>query len=86
MLFDKTKELSFDFDNKPKRFIDIETGDNISLYADNIRVNYKEAVRNYFKELKLKCGHYKVKYVEADINAGFNNILSTYMIERQKFV
>ncbi len=84
--FDKTKELSFDFDNKPKRFIDIETGDNISLYADNIRVNYKEAVRNYFKELKLKCGHYKVKYVEADINAGFNNILSTYMIERQKFV
>ena len=85
-VFDKVKELSFDFDNRPKRFIDIETGDYINLYADNVKDNYEKAVKDYFNNLRLKCAQYRIKYVEADINAGFNNILTTYMIERQKFV
>jgi len=85
-VFDKIKELSFDFDNRPKRFIDIETGDYINLYADNVKDNYEKAVKDYFNNLRLKCAQYRIKYVEADINAGFNNILTTYMIERQKFV
>jgi uncharacterized protein (DUF58 family) len=84
-VFDKKKELGFDFDNKPKRFIDVETGEYINLYADTIKENYHRAVGNYFEALKLKCAQYKIKYVEADINKDFNNILTTYMIERQKF-
>ena len=85
-VYDKAKELTFDFDNRPKRFIDIETGDYINLYPDNIKDNYEKAVKNYFDNLRLKCGQYRIKYVEADINKGFNAILTTYMIERQKFV
>lgn len=84
-VFDKKKELTFDFDNKPKRFIDVETGEFINLYADTIKDNYHTAVGNYFDALKLKCAQYKIKYVEADINRDFNNILTTYMVERQKF-
>lgn len=83
---DKAKEMSFDFDNTPKRFIDVETGEFINLYPDTIKDNYKEAAASYFKNLKLKCGQYRIKYVEADIKAGFNTILTTYMVERQKFV
>ncbi len=85
-VFDKEKELTFNFDNQPKRFIDIETGEHINLYPDTIKDNYEKAVKAYFTNLKLKCGQYRIKYVEADINAGFNQILTTYMIERQKFV
>mgnify|MGYP003627692765 CR=1 FL=1 len=85
-VFDKEKELTFNFDNRPKRFIDIETGDYINLYADNVKDNYENAVKEYFNSLKLRCGQYRIKYVEADINAGFNGILTAYMIERQKFV
>ena len=85
-VFDKSKELTFDFENKPKRFVDVETGEFINLYSDNVKENYKKAVDNYFDALRLKCGQYKIKYVEADINKDFNNILTTYMIERQKFV
>ncbi|MBT8266268.1 MAG: DUF58 domain-containing protein [Bacteroidia bacterium] len=85
-VFDREKELVFNFDNKPKRFIDVETGEHINLYAQNIKDNYEEAVKKYFDDIRLKCGQYKIKYVEANINAPFNKILSTYMIERQKFV
>ncbi|WP_417876408.1 DUF58 domain-containing protein [Winogradskyella sediminis] len=85
-VFDKEKEQFFDFDNRPKRFIDVETGDYINLYADNIKDNYERAVNKYFTDLKMKCGQYRIKYVEADINAGFDSVLTTYMIEHQKFL
>ncbi len=84
-VFDKEKEVLFDFDNSPKRYVDVETGEHINLYAENIKDNYKEAVRTYFETIKLKCGQYRIKYVEADINKKFDNILTTYMVERQKF-
>jgi uncharacterized protein (DUF58 family) len=85
-VFDKAKELKFDFDDKPKRFIDVETGEYINLYADTIKDGYNKAVKDYFEALRLKCAQYKIKYVEADINKDFNNVLTMYMVERQKFV
>ncbi|WP_418603606.1 DUF58 domain-containing protein [Hwangdonia sp.] len=85
-VIDKDKELKFDFDNKPKRFIDVETGEHINLYADSIKDNYHKAVSSYFDALRLKCAQYKIKYIEADINNHFNDVLTTYMVERKKFV
>lgn len=82
---DKKKEFSFDFDNSPRRFVDVETGEKVDLYAENIKEGYQKAVETYFADLKLKCGQYGIKYVEADINEKFDKILTTYMVERQKF-
>lgn len=85
-VFDKEKEIDFNFDNKPKRFVDTETGEYINLYADNIKENYEKAVNTYFNNIQLKCGQYKIKYIAANINESFDKILTTYMLERQKFV
>ncbi len=84
-VFDGKRELVFDFDNAPKRFIDVETGEHINLYAETVKSTYNDAVNNYFDEIKLKCGQYRINYVEADINKDFSNILTTYFLERQKF-
>jgi len=84
-VIDKAKEQTFDFDNKPRRFMDVETGDFLDVYPDTIKENYQKAVTLYFSELKLKCAQYRIKYVEADINQDFSKILTTYLIERQKF-
>ncbi|MCK7589131.1 DUF58 domain-containing protein [Subsaxibacter sp. CAU 1640] len=84
-VFDSEKELKFDFDNAPKRFIDVETGEHINLYPDSIKDNYESDVQAYFDELRLKCGQYQIKYVEADITKSFDKILTTYMVERGKF-
>lgn len=85
-VFDKSKELTFDFDNKPKRFIDVETGEHINLYSEQVKDNYEALVGDYFKELRVKCGQNRIKYVEADINKNFDAILTSYMLERQKFI
>ena len=85
-VYDKAKEMNFNFNNKPKRFIDIETGDFVNLYADQVKENYEKAVLYYFEELKMKCLQYKIKYVAADINQAFDAVLTSYMVEREKFI
>ena len=84
-VIDKEKELNFDFDNTPKRFVDVETGSHIDLYADNFKDSYQKAVGNYFGELKLQCAKYRIKYVQADVGENFEKILTTYLVERQNF-
>lgn len=84
-VYDKKKEVLFDFDNKPQRFTDVETGESINLYPNTIKESYKESVEAYFKALRLRCANYKIKYVEANINTGFDTVLTAYMIARQKF-
>lgn len=84
--YDKEKEIEFDFSNRPKRFVDVETGAHVNLYADTIRGDYKEAVKDYFTALKIRCGQYRIKYVPVAINEDFSAILTTYLLERQKFV
>ncbi|MBA3985821.1 MAG: DUF58 domain-containing protein [Flavobacteriales bacterium] len=84
-VMDKEKEVAFAYDNKPRRFMDVETGDYLDVYPDVIKENYQNAVSGYFSDLKLKCAQYRIKYVEADVNQDFSKILTTYLIERQKF-
>lgn len=82
--FDGKTELNFNFDNAPKKFVDLETGEEINIYAENVRGKYKEIVENYFKDLKNKCLQYQIDYVPVDINAGFNDVLTKYLISRKK--
>lgn len=85
-VFDLKRELGFEFGDEPRRFTDVETGEKMDLYAENVKESYRQAVEEYFAGLKLKCAQYGIKYVEADINENFDRILSTYLVERQKFV
>ena len=84
-LLDHEHELNFDFENQPKRFVDVETGKHIDVYADNIKNAYKTKVEEYIKALKLTCLQYKIKYVGVDIRDDFSTVLNTFMVERQKF-
>ncbi|OIQ30044.1 MAG: hypothetical protein BM564_04560 [Bacteroidetes bacterium MedPE-SWsnd-G2] len=84
-VLDKSKEVNFDFDNAPRKFIDVETKEVINVYPETIKENYKAAVTTYISELRNKCGQYKIKYVEVDINSSFDKVLTTFMVERHKF-
>ncbi|MCD8413589.1 DUF58 domain-containing protein [Tenacibaculum finnmarkense] len=82
--YDKKTELLFNFDNSPKKFVDIETGEEINLHPDNIQKQYTELSEIQHKNLKNKCLQYKIDYIPVDINEGFDKILTTYLISRQK--
>mgnify|MGYP005992077855 CR=1 FL=1 len=84
--YDGKTEFNFDFDSSPKKFVDVETGEEINLYAQNIQEQYTESVRNYFSDLKNKCLQYKIDYVSVDINTELNKVLTAYLISRRKFL
>jgi len=84
--YDAKTELNFDYDNTPKKFVDIETGESVNLFADNIKETYKKSIEKYFNDLKLRCLQYKIDYVPVDINQGFEQILQTYLIRRKQFM
>lgn len=84
-VYDQKTELSFDFDSAPKKFIDVETGETINLFAENIKDEYEKKVDDYFKKIKENCMHYQIQYVPVEIGKNFEKILITYLAEKQKF-
>jgi len=83
--YDGNTELNFDFNNKPTKFTDVETGDFINLYADNVKDDYKNAITAYFDKLRKMCGQYRIKYVPVDVKKDFEVVLTTFLLERQLF-
>ncbi|MCV6630124.1 MAG: DUF58 domain-containing protein [Flavobacteriaceae bacterium] len=82
---DKATEMDFDFENRPKRFLDVETGARLDVFPEQVQEAYKKEVQKYVDSLLLRCGQYGIKYVSVDVREGFEKIMNTYLIERQKF-
>jgi uncharacterized protein (DUF58 family) len=85
-LLDKEHEVNFNFDNTPKRYVDIETGEHLDLYADNIKEAYTKGLNKYIEDIKLKCAQYRINYIDIDIKGDFSTILNTFLTERNKFL
>lgn len=83
---DKKLEHNFDFENRPYQFIDLETGEEIKLHPNDVKKNYIEQMKQFTKELKLKCLQFGITFIEADVNQGFNQILQAYLIKRAKMM
>ena len=79
-------EIDLEFENKPHKFIDVESGQDIKLSPNQLKELYKEQAQNYIAELKLKCLQYKIDLVEVDINKGFEQILISYLLKRKKML
>ncbi len=84
-VFDGKTEFNFDFDNAPRKFIDVETGEEISVFAENVKSAYEKQTSEYFKKLALSCAQNKIKYVPVSIREDFEKIILTYLTEKQKF-
>jgi uncharacterized protein (DUF58 family) len=79
-------EIDLEFENKPHKFIDVESGQDIKLSPNQLKELYKEQAQNHIAELKLKCLQYKIDLVEVDINKGFEQILISYLLKRKKML
>jgi uncharacterized protein (DUF58 family) len=81
---DKSRELDFNFENRPYHFIDVESGDEVKVHSNQVREAYLESMSAYKKELQLKCAQYKIDFVEADIHKGYQQVLLPYLLKREK--
>jgi len=83
---DKQKELDFNFDNRPHHFIDMENREQVKVHPNKIKDSYLAAVQKYRHELELKCAQYHIDIVDAGIDEGYQNVLKSYLIKRNKMV
>lgn len=84
-VIDEKRELNFNFDNTPRKFIDVESGEIVNLFAENVKEEYEKNVSEYFKKVALSCAQNKIKYVPVNVGASFEKILTTYLVEKQNF-
>ena len=79
---DKEKELNFDYDNRPYKFVDMESGEEIKLQPQQVKEKYLQHIQEFTQELKLRCAQYHIDFVDADINQGYSQILLPYLMKR----
>ena len=83
-VLDKSKEVDFDFANKPTAFVDLETGEKLKLHPSEIKKQYQNKMNAHISALKMKCSQFKIDFVDVDISQPIGFVLQQYMIKRSK--
>jgi uncharacterized protein (DUF58 family) len=81
---DRSKEIDFDFENRPHKFVDMETGQEVKLNPSQIREEFQKSAKHHEAEVKLKCTQYGIDFVKADIADGYDAVLRTYLDKRSR--
>ncbi|SOE20591.1 Protein of unknown function DUF58 [Spirosomataceae bacterium TFI 002] len=81
---DQKTEKNFEFDERPYEFVDIESGQKIKAQPSQVKELYTTALNKYYHELKLRCGQYKIDFVEVDIAQGFQQVFLSFLKRRAK--
>lgn len=83
---DHRHELDFEFGKGLYTFVDMESGEEIRLFPEQLKEQFKKESKEYFDAFKLACGQYKIDFVEADINKGFDQVLLPFLLKRGKMI
>lgn len=81
---DQALEMDFEFENRPYRFVDMESGEEVKLNPSEVKEQFVAEVKQREQELKLKCGQYGIEFVSADVGKNFNQILLPFLDKRKK--
>jgi uncharacterized protein (DUF58 family) len=82
--YDKKQEIDFVFENRPYLFVDMESGEKVKLFPNEVKAKYADYVAHWRGKIKERCHQFKIDYVEADINEGFYQVLQPYLMKRTK--
>jgi uncharacterized protein (DUF58 family) len=81
---DRNTEEEFNFEERPYEFVDLESGEKVRVQPSQVKEQYQASIKAFYHDLKLKCGQYKIDFIEADIAQGFDQILSAFLMKRSK--
>ena len=83
-VFDSQTESDFTFDNRPHKFIDLETGEVVRLQPAQVREAFIRQSKEMHERLATQCHQLRIDLVRADIHAGVQAVLQAYLIKRNK--
>ncbi|WP_022835911.1 DUF58 domain-containing protein [Salisaeta longa] len=77
-------ERRLQFPDRPMRFRDVETGDEVTLQPAQIRSHYAEAVQHFADRFRRECLAHGIDFHELDTNAPFDTALLQYLNKRRR--
>jgi uncharacterized protein (DUF58 family) len=81
---DKSTELDFEFNERPYRFVDMESGQTLKLNPGEVKSHYLKEMEHFKSQILLKCMQHKIDLIEADVSRGYHPILQEYLLKRKK--
>lgn len=81
-----SREEQFSFENRPLKITDMETGEVLKIQPNSVRESYVSNVDAIVKKLQLTCTQFHIDYIKADINKGFEQVLLSYLVKRNKLL
>lgn len=81
-IYDKNLEENLQYKNRPYKFVDVETMQEVKLNPSDIKETYKELMQQNFKYLHHALNNMQIDYVPVDINLSYNQVLLPYFFKR----
>jgi uncharacterized protein (DUF58 family) len=81
---DHKLEMDLELKNRPYKMVDMETGEQVKIFPNEVRDFYTKNIKAFEEELRMTCGAYKVDFVPIDINQPFAEVLIPYFLKRSK--
>ena len=82
--FDRQHELQLDYDARPHRFIDLETGRQVRLQPSEIADAYSREMLHQQADLQQRALQYRIDYIPVDVAQGFHQIILPFLLKRSK--
>jgi hypothetical protein len=81
-IFDKNLEEGLQYKNRPYKFVDVETNQEIKVNPSQVRDKYEQQMQMIFSMIHKACNDMHIDYVECDINKTYDQILLPYFYKR----
>lgn len=77
-------EQNLEYGNTVRNFIDLESGVSVKLNPVEVKEAYQKIMVEKKKEIMQHCYNNRVDYVELDIDKGYEQALTAYLVKREK--
>lgn len=84
--YDASHEIDLDYDARPHRFIDLESGRELRLQPAEVADAYRRHMQALFADLARRAMQYGIEYVPVDVAQGFHQVILPFLLKRSKSV
>ncbi|MFM1793218.1 MAG: hypothetical protein RLZZ252_1572 [Bacteroidota bacterium] len=83
-VFHQPTEIDLSVENRPTRFVDLETGTSIKLQPEEIQSAYSNAQYSWLKKIKDKLTEQDIEYIACDIAQPIDHVLKSFFTRRRR--
>ena len=85
-IIEEKLEKSFEFENRPYEFVDLESGEKLKLQPHQVKDVYVEEMGRFQQAVADRCHQYNIDLVPVDLSKPVEQVLYSFLIKRNKLL